>query len=44
MLIEVNGNTIETTGTGFLINLEDWNEDVAKVIATEEGVDLTERH
>lgn len=44
MSIEVNGKSIETTETGFLANLEDWNEDIAKVIAAEEGIELTERH
>lgn len=44
MSIEVNGKTIETTATGFLVNQEDWNEDVAKVIADDEGIELTERH
>ncbi len=44
MAIEAGGETIETTATGFLVNIEDWNEDAAKVIADEEGIELTEKH
>ncbi len=44
MSIEVNGETIETTETGFLANVEDWNDDVAKVIAKSESIELTEKH
>ncbi len=31
MKVELNGQEVETTDTGFLVNLEDWNEDIAKV-------------
>ncbi len=44
MGITVNGIEVETTPTGFLVNLEDWNEEIAQVIAAEEGVELTEKH
>ena len=45
MSIEVNGKTIETNENGYLLNHEDWNEDVAKYLATEEGIgELTEKH
>ena len=44
MKVELNGVQIETTETGFLINLEDWNEDIAKVIAAQEEIELTDRH
>jgi len=44
MAIEVNGQTIATDANGYLSNLEDWNEDVAKAMAEHEGVSLTERH
>jgi tRNA 2-thiouridine synthesizing protein E len=43
MAIEVNGVTIETTANGYLENLEDWNEDVAKYLADEEGVTLNDK-
>ena len=45
MSIEVNGKTIETNENGYLLNHEDWNEDVAKAIAAGEGIgELTENH
>ena len=39
---EVNGKTYETDDDGYLEDLNEWNEDVAKYIAEVEGVDLTE--
>jgi tRNA 2-thiouridine synthesizing protein E len=44
MAYEVNGKTIETTEAGYLVDLSDWNEDVAKVIAAEEGIELSDKH
>jgi tRNA 2-thiouridine synthesizing protein E len=43
MSYEVNGKTIEADKNGYLVNLEDWNEEVAKVIAAAEGVSLNEK-
>lgn len=44
MAINVNGKAVETTPSGFLANLEDWNEEVAKVMAQQEDLELTEKH
>lgn len=44
MAIELNGKSIETTPTGYLADIADWSEDLAKLIAVEEGVELTEKH
>ena len=44
MKVEVNGNEVSTTETGFLVNIEDWTEDVAQVIASQEGIVLEQRH
>jgi tRNA 2-thiouridine synthesizing protein E len=44
MGFNVNGKEIATTASGFLENLEDWSEDLAKLIADEEKVELSERH
>jgi tRNA 2-thiouridine synthesizing protein E len=44
MGIEVNGATYETDEEGYLINLADWNKDIAEVIAKTENVDMTESH
>jgi len=43
--IEVNGKAIELDEDGFIVNLDDWNEDVALALAkTEEVEELTEDH
>ena len=43
MSYEVNGKTIEATENGYLVDLQDWNEEVAKVIAEAEEVTLSEK-
>ena len=44
MSISVNGAEIATTDSGFLENIEDWSEDVARVIAADEQLELSQRH
>ncbi|MCX8086208.1 MAG: TusE/DsrC/DsvC family sulfur relay protein [Rhodocyclaceae bacterium] len=44
MAIEVNGKTYETDEEGYLINLSDWNEEVANYLAQQEGITMTEQH
>ena len=45
MAYEVNGNTIESNEKGYLLNVEEWNEEVAKAMAAQEGIEeLTQRH
>lgn len=44
MAIDVNGKTVETDANGYLVNITDWSEDVALVLAKAEGVELTDRH
>ena len=44
MTIEVGGQTVETDKNGYLVNVEDWSEDIAKAIAENEGVELTDKH
>lgn len=44
MAIDVNGKTIETTPSGYLQELGDWNEDVARKLAEIEGIALTDKH
>lgn len=44
MSLEANGKTIETTPSGFLVNLEDWDESVASAIAASESLELTDEH
>ena len=42
--IEVNGKTYETDEEGYLVNLADWNMDVANYIAQTENLNMTEQH
>lgn len=42
--IEVAGNRVELTDEGFLTDMSQWNEEVAKVLAQEEGIELTDKH
>lgn len=44
MSLELDGKRIDLTETGFLSNLDDWNEKIAEVIAADEGVELTPEH
>lgn len=44
MAYEIDGKTVETDKNGYLVNVEDWTEAVAKLIAVEEGVELSQEH
>jgi TusE/DsrC/DsvC family sulfur relay protein len=44
MAIEVGGKTIETDEEGYLVNLSDWNEDIAGTIAKQENLEMTPNH
>jgi tRNA 2-thiouridine synthesizing protein E len=45
MPYELNGKTIETDANGFLLNLDDWTEELAPIIAQSEKIEqLTEKH
>jgi len=42
---EYNGRKVEVDDEGYLVNLNDWDEELAKAIAKEEGIEeLTDRH
>ena len=43
MAYEVNGKSIEADANGYLVDQTDWSEDVAKAIAAEEGLELSEK-
>jgi tRNA 2-thiouridine synthesizing protein E len=44
MELKVNGLALETTGQGFLVNRQDWNEAVANQLARHENIALTDQH
>jgi tRNA 2-thiouridine synthesizing protein E len=44
MSIEVNGKNIDTDEEGYIVNLSDWDEDVAGILAKEEGIEMSENH
>jgi tRNA 2-thiouridine synthesizing protein E len=44
MALEVGGKVLETDEEGFLLDLEDWNEDVAVELAKSEQIEMTENH
>jgi len=44
MSFEINGTTIETTDSGYLVNQDDWSEDLASAIAEKENLTLTDKH
>ena len=44
MAIEVNGKTYETDEEGYLVNLVEWDEHIAKIIAEQENIDMSPNH
>ena len=44
MALDVNGKSIETDDNGNLTDPNSWDEDVAKALAAEDGIELTQEH
>lgn len=44
MLKQLDGHTVNVNEEGYLTNLQEWNENVARAIAQEEGISLSDRH
>lgn len=42
--IEVNGKTIELDEENYMVDLSEWNEDIAKVLADQDEMKLTDNH
>jgi len=40
----LNGRSVHVNDEGFLTEYDEWDEDLAKVLATNIGIDLTEAH
>lgn len=43
-MIVVNGRKIETSTEGYLVNAEDWSEDIAAYLSERDNLTLTARH
>ncbi|OOF59202.1 TusE/DsrC/DsvC family sulfur relay protein [Rodentibacter myodis] len=43
-MLNVNGIELETDNSGYLLDHTQWNEDVARAIAIQENLELTEAH
>jgi tRNA 2-thiouridine synthesizing protein E len=44
MAYELDGKSFETDEEGYLVNLAEWNKDLAVLIAKDEGIELTDSH
>lgn len=44
MAYEINGQTHEHDEEGYILNIGDWNKDLAGVIAKEENIDMNDDH
>ncbi len=44
MPIDFDGKSIETTENGYLLNVEDWSPGLAEKMASDEGLQLTDKH
>lgn len=43
-MVDIAGKSIEVDEEGYLVNLADWDEQVAAYLAQEEKVDMSENH
>ncbi len=44
MAYEINGQTHEHDEEGYILNIGDWNKDLAGIIATDEKIDMSDDH
>jgi len=44
MKIEIDGKRVETDDEGYLVDPMDWNASVARILARQEGLELTDEH
>jgi len=42
--IDVNGKSVEVDEEGYLVNLSEWNEDIAERFAGDDNTQLTQNH
>ena len=41
---EINGHVVHVNDEGFLTEYDEWDEDLAKALAAQIGIDLTDAH
>jgi TusE/DsrC/DsvC family sulfur relay protein len=44
MELNINGRIVETDPEGYLVNLDDWNDDVASYLASQDKLELNDQH
>jgi tRNA 2-thiouridine synthesizing protein E len=44
MALDVGGKSIETDEEGYLVNRDDWTQEIAEAIAKAENLDMSENH
>jgi tRNA 2-thiouridine synthesizing protein E len=45
MTLDVNGKALDVTENGYLVNMDEWNEEVASAMASADGIaELTDKH
>ena len=44
MALEVNGKSVETTDENYLVDANDWNDEIALALAADEGIEMTDQH
>ena len=44
MLATLDGHEVHVDGEGFMTEYDEWDDDVAKVLASNIGIDLTDAH
>ncbi len=42
--LNINGLKVQLDDEGYLTDSSQWNEDIAKAIAAEDGIELTDKH
>ena len=42
--IDVAGKSVETDEEGYLVNLDDWNEEIARTLAVDEEIEMSDAH
>jgi len=44
MALEVNGQSIETTDNGYLVDASAWTKEIGQALADGEGIEMTDKH